>query len=304
MSSFHRWAGFLLLVFFSTGAVGAEDRTGYYGYGSPATKAEIAGWDIDIRPDGTGLPAGSGSVEDGEMLYEEKCAECHGSFGEGVGRFPILAGGEGTLTDARPTKTVGSFWAHTSTLWDYIRRTMPFMMPESLGDDEVYALTAYVLYLNDLVEEEFVLSYTNFTSVELPNIGNFIPDPRPDTHNTRCMEKCKDPGDIAIISSVLPAKASLVNKWQLEVPAEVLPGQVIYNQYCSICHKSGLGGAPILGDSKDWKNRAAAGMPHMKQRARNGFAGKKGAMPPKGGFINLSDEAVDEAVDFMVGANQ
>ncbi len=92
----------------------------------PATEEEIAGWDIDVRPDGLGLPEGSGSVEDGEMLYEDKCASCHGSFGEAVGRYPVLAGGFDTLTEARPEKTVGSFWPYASTLWDYIHRAMPF----------------------------------------------------------------------------------------------------------------------------------------------------------------------------------
>ena len=100
----------------------------------------IAGWDIDVRPDGVGLPEGSGSVEDGEMLYEMQCAECHGSFGEGVGRYPVLAGGEGTLREERPERTVGSYWPYTSPLFDYIYRAMPFTQPESLSADETYAI--------------------------------------------------------------------------------------------------------------------------------------------------------------------
>ena len=177
MSSFHSVTllPVLVLASLAAGCAQAADRTGYYGYGVHATDAEIAGWDIDVRPDGTGLPPGNGSVQDGEILYEDKCSECHGSFGEGVGRYPVLAGGEGSLTDQRPLKTVGSFWAHTSTLWDYIRRTMPYTQPESLSNDEVYSLTAYVLHLNDLVEDDFVLSKENFSSVELPNKPNFIP---------------------------------------------------------------------------------------------------------------------------------
>ena len=141
MSSFHNATLLtsLVLVALVSGYAQAADKTGYYSYGSPATDAEIAGWDIDVRPDGIGLPPGSGSVKDGEMLYEDQCAECHGSFGEGVGRFPVLAGGEGSLTDQRPSKTVGSFWAHTSTLWDYIHRTMPYTRLASLTDEEVYS---------------------------------------------------------------------------------------------------------------------------------------------------------------------
>jgi S-disulfanyl-L-cysteine oxidoreductase SoxD len=277
----------------------AHDRTGYYGYGSPATAAEIAGWDIDIRPDGTGLPEGSGSVADGEPLYEEKCAECHGSFGEGVGRFPVLAGGEGTLTDPRPTKTVGSYWAHTSTLWDYIRRTMPFAAPESLEDDEVYALTAYVLYLNDLVDDDFVLDKMNFTSVALPNRNNFIPDERPDVRNVRCMENCKSADDIEITSSVLPAENIPASRTEVERKPE--PGEIVYDQYCSICHRPpGLNGAPLLGDSLAWKKRTTAGIAKLKLRAKNGFTGSKGVMPPRGGFMSLSNEEVDEAVEYMV----
>ena len=91
-----------------------------YNLGSDVTAQVVAGWDIDVRPDGLGLPAGEGSVEDGEQLYEDKCATCHGVFGEGAGRWPKLAGGEGTLTDARPDKTVGSYWPYASTLFDYI----------------------------------------------------------------------------------------------------------------------------------------------------------------------------------------
>ena len=111
-------------------AMPASAKDGQYGIGTPATASEVAGWDIDIRPDGKGLPTGSGSVEDGEMMYEEKCASCHGSFGEGVGRYPVLSGGEGTLTEERPEKTIGSFWPYASTLWDYIHRAMPFPQPQ------------------------------------------------------------------------------------------------------------------------------------------------------------------------------
>ncbi len=134
-----------------------------YSIGKTAEPEVIAGWDIDVRPDGQGLPDGSGSVEDGEELFEEKCSMCHGSFGEGEGQWPKLAGGEGSLTEARPTKTVGSFWPYASTLWDYINRAMPFPAPQSLKADEVYAITAYVLNMNEIVDDEFVLTKDNFS---------------------------------------------------------------------------------------------------------------------------------------------
>ena len=177
-----------------------ESRVGHLNIGKPATSEEISGWDIDVRPDGTGLPEGSGSVEDGEMLYEEKCASCHGSFGEAVGRYPVLAGGFDTLTEARPEKTVGSYWPYASTLWDYIHRAMPFAQPQSLSDDEVYAITAYVLYLNDIVDYEFVLDRDTLETIEMPNAGNFYRDDRPDVQAVACMENCKDPASVRITS--------------------------------------------------------------------------------------------------------
>jgi len=119
--------------------------------GRKALDAEVAAWDIDIRPDGQGLPSGSGLASDGGEIYDAQCASCHGVFGEGEGRWPILAGGFDTLSDDRPEKTIGSYWPYLSTVYDYVRRAMPFGNARSLSDDEVYALTAYLLYLNDLV---------------------------------------------------------------------------------------------------------------------------------------------------------
>jgi len=146
--------------------------------GRPALDEEIKAWDIDIRPDGTGLPAGQGSVEVGGELYDLQCASCHGVFGEGEGRWPMLAGGQDTLTDDRPEKTIGSYWPYLSTVYDYVRRAMPFGNARSLSDDDVYALTAYVLYLNDLVDDSFVLSAENFGEITMPNESNFMADNR------------------------------------------------------------------------------------------------------------------------------
>ncbi|MFT5134913.1 MAG: cytochrome c5 [Gammaproteobacteria bacterium] len=291
------------LTFFCGFEAAAAGTTGYYGYGQPASAAEIAGWDIDVRPDGKGLPDGRGSVDEGENIYEEKCAECHGSFGEGVGRFPILAGGQDTLRDTRPSKTVGSFWAHTSTLWDYVHRSMPFTEPQSMSDNEVYAVVAYVLYLNDIVEDDFELTQSNLASIELPNRANFVPDPRPDVQNTRCMHKCKDKSDMAIVSSTAPLENVTVMAAQ-EIEAFVSAGETVYNQNCAVCHKSGVGGAPILGDRADWKSRLSVGMLTLKQHAIRGFQGSTGVMPAKGGFVNLSDEQVNKAVEFMVESGQ
>lgn len=194
--------GITAALFMLVAAKLLADTSMAYGIGHLATVEQIAGWDIDIRPDGEGLPPGEGSVEEGERLFEKKCAACHGSFGEGVGRWPKLAGGENTLTDARPDKTVGSYWPYASTLWDYIRRASPFPQPQSLQANEVYALTAFILNLNDIVAADFVLDRDNFSSIEMPNQDGFFIDQRPDVTNTRCMKNCKDPASIMIRSTI------------------------------------------------------------------------------------------------------
>ncbi|WP_417669756.1 c-type cytochrome [Roseibium sp.] len=159
--------------------VSALREGGVFGIGRVALPEEVAAWDIDVRPDGKGLPVGSGTVAEGEPLFADQCAMCHGDFGEGVGRWPVLAGGHDTLTEERPEKTIGSYWPYLSTVYDYVRRAMPFGNARSLSDDDVYAITAYLLYLNDIVEDEdFELSDKNFTSIRLPNEENFIPDDR------------------------------------------------------------------------------------------------------------------------------
>lgn len=173
------------------------------GIGREATAAEIAGWDIDIRPDGQGLPAGKGTVKQGEPLYVERCAACHGEFGESAGRWPILMGGAGTLASSDPVKSVGSYWPFASTVMDYIRRSMPFGNAQSLTNDELYAITAYVLYLNDIIKDEnFELNQQSFTSIKLPNQPNFIADDREVAEKefwrkTPCMANCI-PGEARI----------------------------------------------------------------------------------------------------------
>lgn len=164
--------------------------------GRTATPDEVAAWDIDVRPDGAGLPQGAGTVAEGEIIFEAQCAACHGDFGEGVGRWPPLAGGFDTLTSDRPIKTVGSYWPYLSTVWDYINRAMPFGYSQSLKPNEVYALTAYIMYLNDIVDSEsFELSEANFLTYPLGNESNFYPDDRPIMeypHFTEaCMNNCK-----------------------------------------------------------------------------------------------------------------
>ncbi|MER0237306.1 cytochrome c [Fulvimarina sp. MAC8] len=178
--------------------------------GRSATEEEIASWDIDVRPDGEGLPEGRGTVAEGEKIFSEQCAVCHGDFGEGRGRWPALAGGEDTLTDMRPEKTIGSYWPYLSTVYDYVHRAMPFGNAQSLSDDDVYALTAYILYLNFIVEDEdFELSKANFTEIEMPNADGFQPDDRIEEEYYRadanpCMSDCKpEPVTITMRAQVL-----------------------------------------------------------------------------------------------------
>ncbi len=166
-----------------------------FGLGRPATQAEIVAWDIDVRPDGEGLPEGQGTAVEGEEIYAEQCAACHGDFGEGIDRWPVLVGGVDTLENDRPVKTIGSYWPYASTIWDYVHRAMPFGEAQSLEDDEVYAITAYLLYMNDIIEDdEAVLSHETFGDIVMPNADGFIPDNRATVDEmvggAPCMKDC------------------------------------------------------------------------------------------------------------------
>jgi cytochrome c len=194
MSRFLKGAGLAALVL-AAAAVSVQAAGKKYGVGREATAEEVAGWDIDIRPDGHGLPVGKGTAKQGEELYIERCASCHGEFGESAGRWPMLAGGADTLKSEDPVKTVGSYWPNASTLIDYIRRAMPYGNAQSLTNDELYAITAYVLYLNDIIKDDFELSEKTFTSVKLPNAANFFDDDREKTEKSfwnkePCMKDC------------------------------------------------------------------------------------------------------------------
>ena len=158
----------------------SADAGARYGFGRQATPREIAGWDIDVSPDGAGLPAGRGSVREGAAIYAEQCAACHGGKGDG-GPMDQLAGGFGTIFDAKPHKTVGSFWPYATTLFDFVRRAMPLDAPQSLTPDQVYAVSAYVLFLNRIVPEDAVLDATTLPKIEMPNRAGFTSAYRPAT---------------------------------------------------------------------------------------------------------------------------
>lgn len=171
MSTPSRVAALVLLLALAAGPAGAAPPSP--NLGRPATPAEVAGWDIDIPPDGSGLPPGSGTPAQGALVYRQKCQACHGESGAG-GPNDRLVGGQGTLAGSSPVRTIGSYWPYATTLFDYIRRAMPYPQPQSLSDAEVYALSAYLLHLNGLIGAEEVMDATTLPQVRMPNRDQFI----------------------------------------------------------------------------------------------------------------------------------
>ena len=199
------------------------------GLGRAALPAEIAAWDWDINAKGDGLPVGSGDALDGEEIFAEKCAACHGDFAEGIDNWPKLAGGADTLDHEDPLKTVGSYWPHLTTAYDYIKRSMPYGNAGTLSDDEVYAIVAYILYSNDLIEDDYVLSDENFMDFEMPNADGFIVDDRAEAEyaiwsGEPCMTDCKDSVAITMRASVLDVTPELdTNAGATEASASAAP---------------------------------------------------------------------------------
>ena len=141
--------------------------------GRSATPAEIAPWDISIPPDGAGLPPGSGTPEQGAIVYAQKCQSCHGEKGAGKPNDQLV-GGQGTLTSKSPVRTVGSYWPYATTVFDYVRRAMPYTESKSLTNEEVYAVTAYLLHLNGIIGGRDAMNAESLPQVEMPNRDNFI----------------------------------------------------------------------------------------------------------------------------------
>lgn len=150
-----------------------------FGVGRSPTPEHLKQIDIDVSPDGKGLLPGSGTAAAGKDVYTRRCETCHGPTGK-EGPQEVLSGGRGSLPTPKPQKTVGSYWPYATTLWDYINRAMPFDHPSTLTPDEVYAATAYVLFLNGVVGEQDVLNETSLPKVQMPNRNGFVADPRPD----------------------------------------------------------------------------------------------------------------------------
>jgi len=166
------------------GSAPAFAQTPTYGIGRSPTAGELKQIDIDVLPDGRGLPPGSGTAAVGKDVYAARCVTCHGPTGT-EGPQDVLVGGRGTLAtrgaaSPRPVKTVGSYWPYATTLWDYVRRAMPFDHPGTLTTDEIYSVTAYVLFLNGIVGERDVVDQSSLPRIAMPNRNGFVADPRPD----------------------------------------------------------------------------------------------------------------------------
>lgn len=175
-------SGFAATTLFGLVVIAAADASGTkpsLGLGRTPTKAEVVVEDTAISPDGKELPPGQGTVKQGAQLYTQKCAFCHGATGK-EGPDAILVGGQGSLTTANPVETIGSFWPYATTIYDYVWRAMPFYAPGSLAPDEVYSLTAYLLYLNGIIGENDAINAQTLPRIRMPNRDGFRPDPRPD----------------------------------------------------------------------------------------------------------------------------
>jgi cytochrome c len=166
----HNAAVAIALAFLSGSAFAEQARLGI---GTPATSEQIRGWDVDVRPDGAGLPPGQGTVAQGEKIFAEQCAACHGEKGQNPAKdFDRLVGGKGTLATPKPVQTVGSYWPYATTVFDYVRRAMPFPAPQSLTPDEVYSVVAYLLYLNEIVPRETVMNAQELKKVRTPTASS------------------------------------------------------------------------------------------------------------------------------------
>jgi len=327
-----------------------EQSTKGVHFGRTPTANEIAAWDVDARPDGLGLPEGEGSVEEGDELFETQCASCHGDFGGGGNGYPQLTGGNQdkdkngiviTLKNQRlkpgmdaPKRTVGTYWPVATTLFTYIRDAMPYATPKSLSDNEVYAITAYILAQNNIeidgveLDDEYVLNAEKLKKVVLPNRHGFYPNidgPNGPANvkaffanraknigsGTRCMSNCKDPGmDGKTEATVMKIGYEMKDvvppyAYTRDLPPEVedktvTKGEKLYNANCKVCHATDAMGAPAVGDTEAWTEVRAKGFDKVLYNAVNGVGG----MPAKGGNEDLTPSEVRDIVEFMIDSSK
>ena len=323
-----------------TGAylVNEKAHTTAFNKGKTATANEQKAWDIDVMPDGTGLPEGSGSVEFGDEVYEEKCLLCHGDFGAGAGLYPRLTAGNAyemqkTLMNQRthpdddgPQRTFGSNWPYASTLWWYIKTGMPHQAPMSLTTEEVYALSAYILHVNEMeidgveVDEDYVLDREKFLKIVMPNVDGFEPkingpqgqenariyfnNPLNYGNGVRCMKDCFDgEPEVQRIKFALTDFNPPINETKSlpEVKEEKAahPGKSNYEASCAVCHSTDAMGAPDVGNKSAWAATLKKGLDSVIANTINGVNG----MPPRGGS-SLSDDQLKEVVDYMISESK
>jgi cytochrome c len=293
-------------------------------------------------PDGTGLPEGEGSVEEGEEVYEAKCVMCHGDFGSGGGGYPALSKGNAyelheTLTNQRikpdtdgPVRVFGTYWPQASTLWWYIKDAMPHPLTDSLSDDEVYALVAYILNINEFeidgeeVDDEYVLNREKFLKIKMPNVDGFEPKidgpngpenvrkyfANPDNFGAqkvkpaqRCMTNCQEKTAKVVyiqgagINDFHPP-LSAVRDLPVEKEETNFDVKKAYADNCAMCHDTGA--APAPGDKAGWSGILAQGMDTV---YKNGIEGTDAGMPPMGGS-SLSVSQFKTVVDYIVNASK
>lgn len=333
-----------------------------YNIGRTPTKKELAVWNVDVKPDGTGLPEydmkqgepvlgsdgkpkkAEGSVELGNELYDAQCSMCHGDFGSGGKGYPMLAGGskeslkiqrlnpadENPNPDT-PVRTIGSYWPFASTLYWYVQDSMPFNHPKSLTNSEAYAITAYLLSVNNVqyegedMEDDFVLDKEKMMKIVMPNHDGFYPevdtkDPQQGVKNmtallsnpkiygtgTRCMKDCIKEDTQKLLMKIdvdLTANSNQPMSVERALPkvtaTSVKPGQAEYENNCSSCHGNPALGAPVFGDKTAWSKVTEKGIDKVYHNAINGING----MPPKGG-TDLSDEKIKEVINYMINSSK
>ena len=180
----------VLLTSFGIACISPMAKADELNIGRDLKPGELDSWKINVFSDGKGLPQGQGTVSKGQGIYQAACAGCHGIKLEG-GFGPALVGGKGSLTTSKPLKTVGSYWPYATTLFDYIRRAMPFQSPQSLTNDDVYSVSGYILHVNGLMKNDAVVNAKTLQAVQMPNRDAFYVDDRPDVSGKRCMVNCR-----------------------------------------------------------------------------------------------------------------
>ena len=315
----------------------ASAQQARYGLGRAPTPQEIAAWDIDVRPDGHGLKAGKGTVAQGQKIYDAQCASCHGTFGEsnrympiagGVRKSDFKTGRAATLLQSDGLRTLGTKLNHATTLWDYIFRAMPWANPQSLSIDETYAVTAYLLHLNEIVPAEYELNEKTLLNVQMPNRNGLTTAHglrsvrgRPDAQGSACMKDCVKEVTIA---SAMPEFARNQNgnlaqqkrplgptrgidtarydegkvaTLQGGTPAAVAsqPADLIARNACTGCHglTSKIIGPGFNEIATRYEGRADAQM-YLSKRIREGGQGVWGAiaMPPQAGLKESDAEEI------------